>query len=79
MKTAAELITPNLSNSSYLSNINQTYMLRKYRIIKETYGFKSDSWEAETTPISESFCHLKNSSVADMWLKNDQFSLKPGQ
>ena len=35
--------------------LTKRIFLRKYGIIRETYGFEIDSWEAQTTPKSESF------------------------
>jgi LmbE family N-acetylglucosaminyl deacetylase len=43
---------------------------RKYRLITETYGFKSDSWEAGTTPKSEAFWQMKNTNDAQKWLNH---------
>jgi len=42
---------------------------KKYRIITETYGFKEDSFEAQTTPRAEAFWQLRNSDHAWQWLK----------
>lgn len=44
---------------------------RKYFIITEIYGFSSDSWEALTTPKSESFWQLNHSRDAENWLINN--------
>lgn len=43
---------------------------KKYRLITETYGFEKDSWEAETTPRTESFWQFTNSHDATIWLNN---------
>lgn len=43
---------------------------RKYKVITETYGFKTDSWEAATTPQAESFWCFNNSGEARQWLNN---------
>ena len=44
--------------------------LRKYSIITETYGFKKESFEAETAPKAESFWQFTNSYVAKKWLNH---------
>jgi LmbE family N-acetylglucosaminyl deacetylase len=44
--------------------------LRKYSIITSTYGFEKNSWEAETTPLAESFWQFTNSYDAKKWLNN---------
>lgn len=41
---------------------------KKYGIITNHYGFKADSWEAETTPKGESFWQFKHSDDAMHWL-----------
>jgi LmbE family N-acetylglucosaminyl deacetylase len=38
--------------------------LKKYSIITETYGFKKEDWEAETTPKAEAFWQFLNQSEA---------------
>ena len=35
--------------------LSKRIWLRKYNIITETYGFQKESWEAKTTPRTESF------------------------
>ena len=42
--------------------------LRKYNIITETYGFKKNSFEAETTPRAESFWQFTDPYDAQNWL-----------
>lgn len=41
---------------------------RKYSLMTETYGFDKSSWEAQTTPSSESFWQFTNSEDAMHWL-----------
>jgi hypothetical protein len=41
---------------------------KKHEIITKTYGFRQDSFEAETTPRAESFRQFSNSSDAQEWL-----------
>jgi len=38
--------------------------LRKYNIITDIYGFKKDSWEAQTTPKSEAFWQFTDPNKA---------------
>jgi LmbE family N-acetylglucosaminyl deacetylase len=48
--------------------------LKKYKLLTETYGFKKNSWEAETTPRSEAFYRFTKSAVAMHWLETGKFS-----
>ena len=41
---------------------------KKYQIITKTYGFATDSWEAQTTPRSEAFWQFGNHTQAKDWL-----------
>ena len=43
---------------------------QKYNLITETYGFDKNSWEAQTTPTTESFWQFTNSEDAMHWLNN---------
>jgi len=40
----------------------------KYNIITKDYGYKKNSWEAETTPKGEAFWRFKKSNEAMSWL-----------
>ena len=42
--------------------LSEKIWLRKYALITKTYGFKEDSWEAETTPLAEAFWQYKSPS-----------------
>ena len=42
--------------------------LRKYSILTETYGFGTNSWEAQTTPRAEAFWQFTDSHEARKWL-----------
>jgi LmbE family N-acetylglucosaminyl deacetylase len=42
--------------------------LRKYSLISETYGFGESSFEAETTPRTESFRQFTIPAAAEKWL-----------
>ena len=44
--------------------------LLKYMLMTETYGFKTDSWEAQTTPKQEAFWQFQNWGNAKQWLAN---------
>ena len=43
---------------------------RKYSLITEIYGFDKSSWEAQTTPTTESFWQFTNPKDAMHWLNN---------
>jgi LmbE family N-acetylglucosaminyl deacetylase len=44
-----------IENASISRLLTKRIWLRKYGIMTEIYGFKKDSWEAQTTPRSEAF------------------------
>jgi len=50
--------------------LTEQIWLKKYRIITETYGFEKNSFEAETTPKTESFWQFSNPRDAQEWLDN---------
>jgi len=50
--------------------LTEQIWLRKYRIITETYGFGKTSFEAETTPRSESFWQFTDPADAEKWLND---------
>jgi LmbE family N-acetylglucosaminyl deacetylase len=58
-----------IENSSIYHTLTEQIWLKKYSIITETYGFKKNSFEAETTPRAESFWRFTNSNDAQKWLK----------
>ena len=41
---------------------------QKYWIIREIYGFESNSWEAKTTPVAEAFWKFSHAEDATEWL-----------
>ena len=43
---------------------------KKYNIITNTYGFKKDSWEAQTTPTTEAFWKFTNPQHAILLAKS---------
>lgn len=59
-----------VENAPIYHKLTKRTWFRKYSIITETYGFEKTSWEAETTPRSESFWKFKNSDEAKKWLEN---------
>ena len=50
--------------------LTEQVWLKKYSIITETYGFEKNSFEAETTPKTESFWQFTNPHDAQKWLNN---------
>jgi LmbE family N-acetylglucosaminyl deacetylase len=59
-----------VENATIYRALTKQVWLKKYSIITETYGFKKNSWEAETTPRVESFWQFTNSYDAIKWLNN---------
>jgi len=53
-----------IENASICRKLTNRIWLRKYGIIRETYGFDINSWEAETTPRTESFWSFTDSYEA---------------
>lgn len=43
---------------------------RKYKLITETYGFDENTWEAHTTPTTESFWRFSDPEDALHWLES---------
>ena len=58
-----------IETASVYHLLSEQIWLKKYSIITAIYGFKKNSFEAETTPRAESFWQFKNSSDAQKWLK----------
>lgn len=50
-----------IENADIFESLPEKIWLRKYKLITKTYGFKENSWEAETTPLAEAFWRFKNS------------------
>jgi LmbE family N-acetylglucosaminyl deacetylase len=48
--------------------------LNKYRLITDIYGFDNTSWEAQTTPQTESFYRLTNPQEAVQWLNQLRYN-----
>lgn len=53
-----------IKNNTAYHPLSEAVWLKKYKIIKETYGFKSTSFEAKTTPKAESFWLFTNPNDA---------------
>jgi LmbE family N-acetylglucosaminyl deacetylase len=49
-----------VNNADIVDKLSEKTWIKKYNIITETYGFERNSWEAETTPITEAFWKFKN-------------------
>jgi LmbE family N-acetylglucosaminyl deacetylase len=58
-----------IRNATICNNLTLQIWQNKYRIVTETYGFEKNSWEAETTPKTESFWQFTNPHEAQKWLK----------
>ena len=50
--------------------LSKHQFMKKHKIITEVYGFEKNSWEANTTPKTESFWQFTDSHDAKEWLKN---------
>ena len=59
-----------VKNGAIYRPLKKEIWLEKYYILTEIYGFKEDSWEAQTTPKEEAFWQFENSSNALKWLNN---------
>lgn len=59
-----------VENANIFRPLTKRIWLRKYSIITQNYGFKKDSWEAETTPRTESFWQFTDPYDAKRWLAN---------
>jgi len=57
-----------VGNASIYLTLSNRIWLKKYNIITETYGFDKNSFEAQTTPRTESFWHFTNPRKAKEWL-----------
>ncbi|MDF9796315.1 LmbE family N-acetylglucosaminyl deacetylase [Catalinimonas alkaloidigena] len=59
-----EYLPKPIKTANIYYKLSEKTWLKKHRIITETYGFKENSFEAETTPRAESFWKMTNSSEA---------------
>ncbi|MDP4292226.1 MAG: PIG-L family deacetylase [Bacteroidota bacterium] len=55
--------------------LSQEVWLEKYRLITETYGFDTQSWEAQTTPHAEAFYKYTDPMKAKESIKVDDDSV----
>lgn len=58
-----------IKTATIYHTLTRQIWLRKYSIITEIYGFKKNSWEAETTPKGEAFWKFTDPNDALKWLK----------
>src|SRR4030042_2759763 len=58
-----------VENAPIYRVLTKRIWLRKYSLITGTYGFEKSSFEAETTPLAESFWQFTNPYDAQKWLK----------
>ena len=61
-----------IENANIVEVLSENTWLNKYKLITKTYGFKENSWEAETTPLSEAFWQFKNHLKAFDLMKQSQ-------
>ena len=59
-----------VQNAAIFRTLTKRIWLRKYSILRETYGFEKDSWEIKTTPRDEAFWQFTNPFNAKKWLNN---------
>jgi len=52
-----------VKNATIFKIIPEEIWQRKYNIMSVTYGFGKNSWELETTPLSEAFWKFKNNKI----------------
>jgi LmbE family N-acetylglucosaminyl deacetylase len=57
-----------VENATICNQLPKRIWVKKYSIITDTYGFSPKSFEAETTPRTESFWKFTNSHHARLWL-----------
>lgn len=59
-----------VKNAPIFRPLTKRIWLRKYSILRETYGFEKNSWEIQTTPREEAFWQFTDSFNAKKWLNN---------
>lgn len=57
-----------IKNADIFFELPEKIWQMKYQIITETYGYKEDSYEAQTTPRAEAFWQFQNPDQAWQWL-----------
>jgi len=53
-----------IENATIFKALPEQIWLKKFEIITKTYGYGTESWEAETTPVAEAFWQFKDSLQA---------------
>jgi LmbE family N-acetylglucosaminyl deacetylase len=59
-----------MENAAIYRTLTKRIWLRKYSIMRETYGFEKESWEVQTTSRDEAFWQFTNPFLARKWLNN---------
>lgn len=59
-----------VESADIVNHLDNSVWERKYQLITTTYGFDENSWEAHTTPTTESFCKFTNQQLAAKWLNS---------
>ena len=59
-----------IENTSINNPLSTSIWLKKYDLITKIYGFKKDSWEAQTTPKSEAFWQFNKAKEVFDWFNN---------
>jgi LmbE family N-acetylglucosaminyl deacetylase len=65
-----------IKNAAIQQQLSRWTWFRKYRIITETYGLRTKSFEAKTTPKAESFWQLTNASVVYPFVSQNYAGMK---
>lgn len=60
--------------ADFIYPLDKEVWLNKYRLVTEIYGFESTSWEAQTTPQTESFYLFTNAENAVQWLNHMKYN-----
>ena len=58
-----------IENADIFIELSDDLWSKKYKIITQTYGFKPESWEAQTTPKSEAFFQFTDAKKAKAWMQ----------
>ncbi len=59
-----------IENATFYETLSNEIWLKKYSLITDIYGFEQNSWEARTTPKSESFWQFSQSADAVKFLNH---------
>ena len=57
-----------VEDASFFNVLPTDIWQQKYDLMTQTYGFKPESWEAQTTPKSEAFWIFEEANEAKKWL-----------